>query len=235
MSLAIAPAISTASLEPIPSAPGTRALPSPHLPSPHLRAVIRRVAVSITVACAVPAALFYSVLMLSGVWVAIGAALCWQYGALAWRAATGRCLSGLLVFAAAVMTGRTVISFVTDSAFLYFLQPVVSDCLIGSAFLASLFASRTIVARLAGDFYPMTDDIAARPRVQRLFRSLTAMWALLYLGKASLTLWLLLSQSLETFVLVKSVSVMAINIGAAAATIGIAVAVGRREGLVQAR
>jgi uncharacterized membrane protein len=228
MSLAITPA----SLEPIPSAPGTLSLPSPHLPSPHLRAVIRRVAVSVTVACAVPAGLFYSVLVLSGVWVAIGVALCWQYGALAWRAVTGRRTSGLLVFAAAVMTGRTVISFAADSPFLYFLQPVVTDCLLGSAFLASLFASRTIVARLAGDFYPMTDDLAARPGIQRLFRLLTAMWALLYLGKASLTLWLLLSQSLETFVLVKSVSVLSINLGAALATVVIAVAVGRREGLV---
>jgi uncharacterized membrane protein len=145
---------------------------------------------------------------------------------------TGRRTSGLLVFAAAVMTGRTVISFAADSPFLYFLQPVVTDCLIGSAFLASLFASRTIVGRLAGDFYPMTDDVAARPGIQRLFRLLTAMWALLYLGKASLTLWLLLSQSMATFVLVKSVSVLAINLGAAAATVVIAVAVGRREGLV---
>jgi uncharacterized membrane protein len=220
-------AITTTSLEPIPSAPATCPLPSPHL-----RAVIKRVAVSITVACAVPAGIFYSVLMLSGVWVAIGIALCWQYGALAWRAMTGRRTSGLLVFAAAVMTGRTVVSFAADSPFLYFLQPVVTDCLIGSAFLASLFASRTIVARLAGDFYPMTDDVAARPGIQRLFRLLTAMWALLYLGKGSLTLWLLLSQSLETFVLVKSVSVLAINLGAAAATVVIAVAVGRREGLV---
>ena len=228
MSLAITPA----SLEPIPSVPGTLSLPSPHLPSPHLRAVIRRVAVSITVACAVPAALFYSVMVLSGVWVAIGIALCWQYGALAWRAMTGRRTSGLLVFAAAVMTGRTVISFAADSPFLYFLQPVVTDVLLGSAFLASLFASRTIVARLAGDFYPMTDDLAARPGIQRLFRLLTAMWALLYLGKASLTLWLLLSQSLETFVLVKSVSVLSINLSAAVATVVIAVAVGRREGLV---
>src|SRR5919112_5293173 len=108
MSLAITPA----SLEPVLSAPGT-------FPSPRLGAVVRRVAVSITVACAVPAALFYSVLMLTGVWVAIGAALFWQYGAVGWRAATGRRTSGLLVFAAAVMTGRTLVSLMADSTFLY--------------------------------------------------------------------------------------------------------------------
>jgi hypothetical protein len=199
---------------------------------PRLRAVVRRVAVSITVACAVPAALFYSVLVLSGIWVAIGAALCWQYGALAWRAVSGRRTSGLLVFAAAVMTGRTLISFAADSPFLYFLQPVVTDCLIGTAFLGSLLLARPVVARLAGDFYPLTDDVASRPGIQRLFRLLTAMWAILYLGKALLTLWLLLSQSLETFVLVKSISVLTINVGAAAATILIAAVVGRREGLL---
>ena len=228
MSIAITPL----SLEPTTSAPGTHPHPRVATSAPRLLAVIRRVAVSITIACAVPAALFYSVLLLSGVWVAIGAALVWQYGALAWRAATGRRTSGLLVFAAAVMTGRTLVSFVADSPFLYFLQPVVTDCLIGSAFVASLFASRTIVARLAGDFYPMTDEVADRPGIQRLFRVLTAMWALLYLGKGSLTLYLLLSQSMETFVLVKSVSVLAINVSAAAATIAIAVVVGRREGLM---
>jgi len=228
-------AIPSASLGPVSSAPGTTPLPT-HLhvcvPGPGLRAVVRRVAVSITVACAVPAGLFYSVLVLSGIWVAIGAALCWQYGALFWRAVTGRPTSGLLVFAAAVMTGRTLISFAADSPLLYFLQPVVTDCLIGAAFLGSLLLARPVVARLAGDFYPMTDDVASRPGVQRLFRLLTAMWAILYLGKASLTLWLLLSQSLETFVLVKSISVLTINIGAAAATILIASIVGRREGLL---
>ena len=218
--------IAAVSLEPIPSVPG--ALPA----SPRLRCVVRRVVASITVACAVPAAVFYGVMLASGVWVAIGAALCWQYGALVWRALTGRRTSGLLVFAAAVMTGRSLVSFVADSPYLYFLQPVVSDCLIGLVFLTSLLLARPMVARLAGDFYPMNDEVAARPGIRRLFRGLTAMWAVLYLGKASLTLWLLTSQSLETFVLVKSVSVLAINLSAALATVAIAVAVGRREGLV---
>ncbi len=71
-----------------------------------------------------------------------------------------------------------------------------------------------------------------RPGVRRLFRNLTAMWALLGLGKALMTLWLLQSQSLATFVLVKSVSVLVINLTAAAATIALAALVARREGLL---
>ena len=60
-----------------------------------------------------------------------------------------------------------------------------------------------MVARLAGDFYPMDHELAARPRIRRLFRNLTVLWAVLGLAKATMTLWLLQSQSLETFVLVQ--------------------------------
>ena len=205
---------------------------SPASPRPGLGAVIRRVALSITVACAIPAALFYTVFAFAGVWVAICFALAWSYGALIWRAATGRRTSGLLVLTAAVLTGRTLISEAADSTFLYFLQPIVTDAAIGLVFVVSLFGARPLVARLAGDFYPMTHEIAARPRIQRLFRVLTAMWALLYLGKATFTLWLLLSASLADFVLIKSITVTAVNFSAAGLTVLIASAVGRREGLV---
>ena len=208
---------------------------APASPRPGLGAVVRRVALSVTVACAIPAAVFYTVFAVAGVWVAIGFALAWSYGALAWRAMTGRRTSGLLVLTAAVLTGRSLISFVAGSPFLYFLQPILTDAAIGVAFMVSLFGARTLVARLAGDFYPMTDEIAARPRIQRLFRVLTAMWALLYLGKATFTLWLLLSASLADFVLIKSVTVTAVNFSAAGLTLLIASTVGRREGLVAIR
>ncbi len=221
--------ITPRSLEPLPSpAPGT------HPPRPHLGAIVKRVAVSITVACAIPAALFYTVFAVKGVWVAIAFALTWSYGAIAWRALTGRRTSGLLLLTAAVMTGRTLISVAAGSTFLYFLQPIVTDAAIGVVFMGSLFTARPLVARLAGDFYPMTEEVAERPGVQRLFRVLTAMWALLYLSKATFTLWLLMSASLADFVLIKSITVTLVNFSAAGATILIASAVGRREGLLAA-
>lgn len=218
-----------------PSSAGHRTAWAPASPRPGLGAVVKRVALSITVACAIPAALFYTVFLVSGVWFAIGSALAWSYGALAWRAATGRRTSGLLVLTAAVLTGRSAISFAAGSPFLYFLQPILTDAAIGLVFLGSLFGAKTLVARLAGDFYPMTDEIAARPGIQRLFRALTAMWALLYLGKATFTLWLLLSASLAEFVLIKSLTVTIANFSAAGLTILIASSVGRREGLVAVR
>jgi hypothetical protein len=55
------------------------------------------------------------------------------------------------------------------------------------------------------------------------------MWAVLGLAKATMTLWLLQSQTLGTFVLVKSISMLAINVLAAFATIGVAAFVALRR------
>lgn len=187
---------------------------------------------SLLVAVVVPAVVFYGSFVVAGVWTAIAVALAWSYGAIAWRAVTGRRTSGLLVLAALLLTGRTALSVLADSPWLYFLQPVISDGAVAALFLLSLASARPMVARLAGDFYPMDHELAARPRVQRLFRHLTIMWAVLGVAKATMTLWLLESQSLATFLLVKSVSMLAINVLAAFATIGFAALVARQEGLL---
>ncbi len=203
---------------------------APHRPS--LVAVIKRVSLSLLIAVVIPAVVFYGVFVLVGVWTAIIAALVWSYGAIAWRAVTRRRTSGLLILAAILLTGRTALSLVADSTWLYFLQPVISDGVVAGLFLLSLASARPMVARLAGDFYPMDHELAARPRIVRLFRNLTILWAVLGLAKATMTLWLLQSQTLETFVLVKSISMLSINVLAAFATIGLAALVARQEGLM---
>lgn len=217
-SLATAPALPAASCV------------SAHRPS--LVMVIRRVSMSLLIACIIPATLFYVSLLAWGVWTAIITALVWSYGAILWRKVTKRRTSGLLILTAGLLTGRTLISIVADSTFLYFLQPIISDGVVAVAFLLSLATARPLVARLAGDFYPMDHELAARPRIRRLFWHLTMLWAVLGFAKASMTLWLLQSQSLETFVLVKSVSMLTINVLAAFATIGLAALVARKEGLM---
>jgi uncharacterized membrane protein len=194
--------------------------------------VVKRVSMSLLIAVVVPAVLFYGVFVVAGAWTAIGVALLWSYGAIAWRAVTKRRTSGLLILAAALLTGRTALSVVTDSTWLYFLQPVISDGIVATLFLLSLASARPMVARLAGDFYPMDHELAMRPRIRRLFWHLTVLWAVLGLIKASVTLWLLQPQTLETFVLVKSISMLAVNVLAAFATIGLAAVVGRKEGLL---
>lgn len=201
---------------------------------PRLTAVISHVSVSLLVAMVVPAAVFYTIFVLVDVWTAIIAALVWSYGAIAWRALTMRRTSGLLILVAILLTGRTVLSVAVGSTWLYFLQPIISDGIVATLFLVSLASARPMVARLAGDFYPMDDELAARPRIRRLLWRLTALWAMLGLAKATMTLWLLQTQSLETFVLVKSIFMLSINVLAAFATVGLAALTARKEGLIGA-
>ena len=199
---------------------------------PGLRTVLRRVGLSLTVACAVPAALFFTSYQLAGVWAAIVVALCWSYGAIMWQAVTGRRTSGLLVMTAIILTGKTVVAFVAQSTFFYFLQPIITDGVVAATFLLSLATSRPMVARLAGDFYPMDPELSLRPRMRRLFWHLTAMWAVVCLAKAAAMFWALNSLSLDTFVLVKSISMPASNLLAVCLTVCAAVVVARKEGLI---
>ena len=202
---------------------------------PALRSVLRRVGLSLTIACAVPAALFLGCYEAFGVWPAILVALAWSYGAIAWRALTGRRTSGLLVLTAIVLTGRTVVALVAHSTFFYFLQPIITDGVVAATFLLSLASARPMVARLAGDFYPMDAELAMRPRLRRLFWHLTAMWAVVCLAKSVAMFWALNSLSLDTFVVVKSISMPATNLMTVGVTICAAVLVARQEGLIGAR
>jgi hypothetical protein len=210
---------------------GASALPATR---PRLRAVLRHLGLSLLWANVVPAALFYACFAAGSVWTALVAALAWCYGAMAWRLTTRRQASGLLWLTAVGLTIKTALSVATGSTFLYFVQPAVNDSAVALLFLASLATARPVVARLASDFYPMTDDVARRPRVQQLFWRLTLLWAFICLVKAAATLWLLESVPLVTFVAVKSVLTPGIAIVGGIATVAIAFRVARREGLLHA-
>ncbi len=203
---------------------------------PRLRGVIGHLALSLLTANVVPAVVFYVCLATMNVWAALVAALAWCYGAIGWRLATRRRMSGLLVLTVVGLTAKTAMTFASGNTYLYFIQPAISNAVIASVALLSLATARPFVARLAADFYPMTDDLAMRPRLQRLFWHLTLMWAMVCVAKAVMTLWLYESQSLTTFVVMKSTLFLAMTVVAAAVTIVAAVQVARREGLLtQAR
>ena len=194
-----------------------------------LVAVLRRLAVSLVVAVGVPAVLLYAVLQLAGMTPAILAALAWAYGAIAWRRLTHRPLSGLLLLITTVLTIRTIFTLSTGNTFVYFLQPIISDGIIALVFLVSLASARPLVARLAADFYPMSPDLAAHPRVRRLFWRLTAMWGGVCVLKGAVGYGLLMSLSVANFVLVKSSAMIGLTALAVAVTVWTSLVVLRHE------
>jgi Protein of unknown function (DUF3159) len=199
---------------------------------PKLRQVIRHLTLSVLMANVVPTVLFYVCLVTGDIWAAFGSALVWCYAAMAWRIGTKRPRSTLLWLTAAGLTAKTVVSVSTGSTLIYFLQPAINDLLIGTVFLLSLFSARPLVARLAADFFPMSHDIAARPRVQQLFWRLTLLWAVLCLLRAGATLWLLHAESISAFVATRGILTIAVVVLGTAATVVVAHRVARREGLL---
>lgn len=201
---------------------------------PGIRTILRHIAVSLLVATVVPSTLFYLGMSVGGVWIALIVALAWCYGALAWRLSTNRKTSVLLWVVAVGLTGKTAIAFATGSTFIYFVQPAFTDATLATVFLLSLATARPAVARLAADFYPMTSDVAGRPRVKRLFWWLTVLWSGICAAKAGATLWMLHSLSLSTFVAAKAVLTPSVAALGAALTVALAVRVARREALLPA-
>ena len=110
----------------------------------------------------------------------------------------------LLLFGTILITLRTVIAFVTGSAFLYFAQPTAGTVAISVALLVSAVVGRPFTQRFAHDFCPMDPAIMRRPLVRRFFIRISVLWATVLMLNAGLVFWLLVSSSLRSFVLERS-------------------------------
>jgi hypothetical protein len=179
----------------------------------------------------IPAVLFTAALFVTNVSVAVVVSLFWFYGAMVWQHASKRRASALLGLMVLVKTIRTAFTLATGNTFVYFLQPIVVDAVVALVFLGSLATARPVIARVAADFYPMDDELAGRERIQRLFWYLTLGWGLMCLTKCVLGYWLLETQSLVDYVVIKNGTVLSLTALAVFATVCASVVVARKEGL----
>jgi uncharacterized membrane protein len=168
-------------------------------------------------------------LVLFGFGIAVTVVLAWMAGAMCWRRATGRPVSGLLLLGLTVMSLRTALTLMTGSTFVYFIQPAIADFVIAAVFLGSLWTARPVVAQLAPDFYPMDPSHAGRPEIARHFRRLTMLWGAVMAAKGVVTLWLLATMSTVDFVVVKSCAIFSITVLASTVTIVWSLFVLRRQ------
>jgi hypothetical protein len=182
----------------------------------------------------VPGVVFYACLVTSGVGLAYVSALAWVFGCIGWRAMRRRPVPFILVLAAMGVTVRTAVAMATGSTFVYFAQPILLTVVTAGVFLVSLVVGRPVIERIADDFWPITSEMSENPRVQSLFRGLTVLWAGVNLVIATLTFVLLVSLPLATFVAVKQVAALAINVTAVTVTIVWSHRTACREGLAHA-
>lgn len=152
----------------------------------------------------IPLVVFLGFLEFVGTTAGLLAALGWSLAATAYRMRTGGKVPGLLIVSIVGLTARTIAALATGSLVVYFLQPTISTALVGFAFIGSIFMGKPLAERLAHDFCPFDADTANHPMLKLFFLRLSLLWAITSLLNAGLTLWLLLTQSATTFVLIKS-------------------------------
>jgi intracellular septation protein A len=184
---------------------------------PNLRDVVRHALPNVVEGKIVPVVLFVAALEITGSTWALLVALAWSLASVGYRRATGRRVPGLIVLSTVALIARTIAGLASGSMVIYFLQPTVTTVLVGLAFMASVALGNPLALRLACDVLPFDDETVSHPLVRQFFVRLSVLWAITSMVNASITIWLLLTQSTTTFVLVKSV----LGPSTAAVTIGI--------------
>ena len=149
-----------------------------------------------------PLGLFYLMLTLTNLTGGLLAALAWALGALACRVLTGSPIPAVLWLTTALLVIRTAIGYATGSVFLYFLQPTLQNFVIGFGLLATLGLRRPLLARLADDFCAFPAALTSNVRVQRFFRRVSLLWAMVFLTNGAATLWVLARATLGNFLMV---------------------------------
>jgi hypothetical protein len=179
-----------------------------HLPEtliiPHWRQTLRHALPNVIEGKIVPVVLFLGLLQLAGTTPALIGALGWTLLALARRQYRRERASGLLILTTLGLTARTIAALATGSLVVYFIQPTAATGLVAAAFVGSVLLGRPLVERLITDMCPIDDETRAHPALRRFFSHASLWWGFTSAINFAITLWLLLSHSPTTFVLVKS-------------------------------
>jgi hypothetical protein len=171
---------------------------------PNLRAVARRAGHNLVEGKLIPLLVFLSFLKFAGSTSAVVAAFAWSVACITFRLSTGRRVPALVILTAAGLAARTIVAVTTGSMVVYFLQPTASTALVGAAFLVSVGMGRPLAAQLARDFCPFDEETAHHPHLRQFFVRLSLLWSVASMINAAITFWLLLTQPITTFVVVKS-------------------------------
>ena len=192
---------------------------SVHMHIPDLRTVFRHAAPRFLEGTLVPVALFMIGLHVLGTSGAMIAGLVWVYAAMIVRLCLRRPIPGILLIGALTITARTAIALASHSVVVYFLQPSLAGMLVATAFLLSVPLDRPLAGRLALDFCPLPIEMRANTHVRRFFRQITLLWAFAQAANAGITIWLLFSQSLGTFVVLRALVSTTVTVAAIAASV----------------
>ncbi len=205
------------------TATSTEAHPhSPVIVLPKLRAMARRGLPHIIEGTIIPLLVFYAVLWLLDVWWAVIGAMTWAYLALARRMFRKQRVGGILLITALTLTIRAALTFITGNVKLYFLQSSFAKFAVSGAFIGSVWLGEPLIKRIAKDFVDLPPELENHPVIKRCFVRITILWAAVLLAHSAVAIWLILSHSIETYVIAKTFVTWAFEGGAILASLAMA-------------
>jgi hypothetical protein len=178
---------------------------------PRLAALARQAAPRLLEGVVAPLAVFYAALAVLGLRGALVAAVTWVYAGVGWRLVRRIPVPGTMILAVIAITVRALLGLWTGSAVLYFLQPELGTICISMVFLASVRLNRPLVQRLTLDYIHLPSAVLKHERVRRFFARITLLWAFVLLANSTVSIWLLLHESIGTYLLVRTSTVAVIS------------------------
>jgi intracellular septation protein A len=172
---------------------------------PPLRSMLGRISSQVVEGTLIPAAIFWSMLHLTGLVWALFAGLAWCYLAIARRWARGSALPAVLVVGALLFTTRTGIALAFHSTFVYLLTPTINAFVLAVAFAGSALLRRPLTERFARDFVGLPAHVTALVKVQTALRQLSLVWALVNIVNGWVALQLLVADHYDAVMLARSV------------------------------
>jgi hypothetical protein len=183
----------------------------PPFTMPRLTALIKQAVPRLLEGVIAPLAVFYAALAVLGLNGALVAAVSWVYLGVGWRLVRRRRVPGTMVLAMIAITARALLGWWSGSAVIYFIQPELGTICISMAFLASVRLRRPLVEKLTLDYIHLPSFVLKHERVRRFFARITLLWAFVLLANSTVSIWLLLHQSIGTYLLVRTTVVAVIS------------------------
>ncbi|MEW2359753.1 VC0807 family protein [Spirillospora sp. NPDC029432] len=194
-------------------------VPHPGFELPRLTALLRHALPRFVEGVIAPVAVFYAAFALLGLNGALVAAVTWVYGGIIWRYVRGHGVPAMLMLAALGVTVRAVLAAYTGSPVVYFLQPTLGTLMVSVAFLASVPLGRPLAQKMATDMVPMPEAFLRHERVRQFFLRISLLWSMVFLANAVFSLYMLLNESIGTFLWVRTSVVALLGAGAAAVSV----------------
>ena len=210
----------TASVVDYDAAPADRALDArAGVKIPTLRHLGRRAIPQIIDGVVIPFGLFLLALKYWGIVPAIVAGLGWEAIAMTRRVRSGEGVPGFMIVGAAMLVTRSALALATGSTFVYFAQPILGAALVAIAFALSVIIGRPLARRFAGDYCDIPEHVDSDERVHSFMVRCSIMWAVVGFLNTGITIWLLLSQSTSTYVMIKTPLSVFVTVGTIAISV----------------